>query len=103
MALGVYPAQSLRQFIADGIIKNASDENIQPSTLDLSLSDEAYRMKGVFLPRKHETVRDIISEASISFLRAPSKMEPLEMDVVIGKKADKNYSANEIITFGLQQ
>lgn len=65
MALGVYPVQKIKQLLDEGHITDADYANLQPSSLDLSLSDEAYRMKGIFLPRKNESVSDIIREASI--------------------------------------
>jgi len=65
MSLGVYPSQLIRQMIDSGWIANAAKENIQPSTLDLSISDEVYKMKGIFMPRKGETIANIIKEGSL--------------------------------------
>lgn len=65
MSLGVYPSQYIEEMIINGIIKNANLDNIQPSTLDLSISDEIYKLKGIVLPRLGENVRNIIQRASL--------------------------------------
>lgn len=48
-----------------GFITSASGlsvlaENIRPSSLDLSISSEIYRVEGIFQPKKHETVRQVL-------------------------------------------
>lgn len=65
MSLGVYPSQLIRTMIDNGWIENANQENIQPSTLDLTISDEIYKMKGVFLPKKNESINNIIKEGAL--------------------------------------
>lgn len=51
--------------IAGGEVINADENNIQPAGVDLTISEEGYRMKGAFLPRKNESVRGIIKEESL--------------------------------------
>ena len=63
--IGAFPAQFIRKMIASGEIANADEKNIQPASVDLSVSEEGYRMKGAFLPRKNENVKEIIKEESL--------------------------------------
>jgi dCTP deaminase len=65
MFKGALASQSIEKLIQDGIILNANVKNIQPSSLDLTLDDEIYRMKGVFLPHKGEKIRDIIKDGAL--------------------------------------
>ena len=62
--LGVFPSQMIKQMIEAGEV-TADIENIQPASLDLGISDEAYRMRGTFLPRRGEKIRDVIEKESI--------------------------------------
>ena len=63
--VGAFPSQYIKKMIADGEIKNANEDNLQPASIDLNISEEGYRMKGAFLPRKDENVRDIIETESL--------------------------------------
>lgn len=60
MALGAFPSQYIQRLIEDGSVIDGALNRIQPSSLDLTLSDEAYRMPGIFLPKPGEKIRDII-------------------------------------------
>lgn len=62
MAKGVLPYQELEKLIDKGCIK-ASKAQLQPASLDLSLSEELYRVEGVFLPRVTDKVEDLIKAA----------------------------------------
>jgi dCTP deaminase len=56
---GILPSQDIRQFIASGVIGSATgiaDEQVQPSSIDLRLSAEAYRVRASFLPGKSTTL-----------------------------------------------
>jgi dCTP deaminase len=56
---GVLPSQSLEQMIANGAIRSRSPivpEQIQPSSLDLRLGSEAYRIRASFLAAGSATV-----------------------------------------------
>lgn len=59
--LGAFPSQIIEKFIHKGFIKNSESRHIQPSSLDLTISDEVYEVSGVFLPQKHESIRGLIS------------------------------------------
>lgn len=53
---GALPSQTIRDMIAGGFIPGASAERIQPASLDLTISEEAYRIRSVFRPRPAEPV-----------------------------------------------
>lgn len=76
--LGVFPSQMIEEMIDAGEIV-ATRENIQPASIDLGISDEIYRMKGTFLPRKGEKIREVVEKESI--YRADLK-NPLERNGV---------------------
>ena len=63
--IGAFPSQFIKEMIANGEIKNIIEKNLQPASIDLSISKEGYRMKGAFLPRKDEKVWDIIKTESL--------------------------------------
>ncbi len=62
---GAIPMQMIREMIAAGYIESADPTAIQPASIDLTLTDEAYRMRGSYLPRKGETMRDIIARGAL--------------------------------------
>ena len=59
---GALPAQVIRRLIDARMILNARPENVRPSSLDLSLSDEVYEVEGIFQPRPGETIRSLLGE-----------------------------------------
>jgi dCTP deaminase len=62
---GAIPYQLINEMMASGYIKNASPNAIQPSSLDLTLTNEVYRLRGSYLPRPGERVEDIASHAAL--------------------------------------
>jgi dCTP deaminase len=62
--LGVFPSQMIEEMIGAGEVI-ARKENIQPASIDLSISGEAYRMKGTFLPRRGERISEIAEKECI--------------------------------------
>lgn len=56
--LGTMPSQIIREMVVAGFIKGVREENIRVASLDLSISEELYRVEGVFLPRCKERVRE---------------------------------------------
>jgi dCTP deaminase len=58
--IGAIPSQKIREIIKKKYVKNANEKNIQPASLDLAISNEAYQMKGTFLPRIGEKIQDIV-------------------------------------------
>jgi dCTP deaminase len=75
---GALPYQNIKAFIADGAFKNAKEENVNPASLDFSLSEEIYRVEGIFLPRPGEKVAELLEKAE--HLRHAFE-NPLERDV----------------------
>ncbi|MBW6440597.1 2'-deoxycytidine 5'-triphosphate deaminase [Patescibacteria group bacterium] len=73
--IGTLPAQYIKQMITDGEILNSEEKNIQPASIDLSVSEEGYRMKGTFLPKKSESIRDIIKSESIYRINLENPLE----------------------------
>lgn len=58
---GILPSQTIRELIRDGQIASDTpviDAQIQPSSIDLRLGAEAYRVRASFLPGRNATVRD---------------------------------------------
>ena len=58
---GALPSQMIESLVDGGFIQGADKKNIQPSSLDLTLSEEVYRVERLFLPREGETVRALLS------------------------------------------
>ncbi len=59
---GALPYQTIFKLVENGSIKNTELENIKPASLDLSLSDEIYKVEGIFPPKENETVRDVLEK-----------------------------------------
>lgn len=58
---GSFAYQHIHDFCQNGIITNLDDgKQIQPSSIDISLSDEAYEIPGIVRPKRGETVRDLV-------------------------------------------
>lgn len=56
---GILPSQEIRDFIENGKISSVvdiEDDQVQPSSIDLRLSHEAYRVRASFLPGKSTTL-----------------------------------------------
>lgn len=75
---GALPSQTVLEMIAAEFIKGAAEDNVQPASLDLTLSDEMYRVQSVFVPRPGEEIRH-----AMKFVEAESRQvdEPLEVGV----------------------
>ncbi len=63
---GALPSQDILRLIRDGHVLHANENHIQPSSLDLTIGEEIYRLPFLFLPKSSETVlsvaRDIGAE-----------------------------------------
>lgn len=73
--IGAFPAQYIKKMVEGGEIINVDKNNIQPASIDLSISEEGYRMKGVFLPRKNESAREIVKEESLYKINLNNPLE----------------------------
>ena len=64
---GTLPSQSIEQLIADGCVTSSAairPEQVQPSSLDLTLSRRAFSMPGSLMPLQGERVTDLIERYS---------------------------------------
>lgn len=80
---GILPSQELRGLVDAGCISATSgigDDQIQPSSIDLRLSNEAYRVRASFLPSKTTTLlQKATSNGMLSKkfeLSGPTLLEP---------------------------
>lgn len=67
MAVGTYPSQRLRGLIEARAIEGEEEiraEQIQPASLDLTVSAEGYSVPGSMLPLEGERVRDLVRRFS---------------------------------------
>lgn len=62
---GAIPFQLIREMMAANYIQDAHETAIQPSSLDLTLTDEVYRLRGSYLPRPGEPVSDIAKNGAL--------------------------------------
>lgn len=62
MKKGALPFQMIQELTTAGFIIGAAEKNIRPASLDLSLSDEIYKVEGIFQPRIKESVRDVLGK-----------------------------------------
>lgn len=58
--IGVLPKQTLRELFTAGCIKGVAQDYLNPASIDLPLSDEAYRLETIFLPFGNEKVRNLL-------------------------------------------
>lgn len=62
---GAIPRQLIAEMMEAGYVTGAAAAAIQPSSLDLTIADDAYRMRGSYLPKKSESVEDIIHHGAL--------------------------------------
>ncbi len=63
MSSGVLPIQTLLQVLRKRFITGVPEKFLNPASLDLPCSKEAYRLERNFLPRKGQTVRSKLAAA----------------------------------------
>ncbi|MEK7631124.1 MAG: 2'-deoxycytidine 5'-triphosphate deaminase [Patescibacteria group bacterium] len=67
---GALSSQMIHDLITKGHIVHANIKNIQPASLDLTLSEEVYRVDALFLPKDDEKVREAMTKVNpIRFAR----------------------------------
>jgi dCTP deaminase len=72
---GILPYQAIEALAAQGAITSQSlfaPDQIQPASLDLRLSDHAWRVRASFLPGPHRTVADRIADVTMHRLNLAS-------------------------------
>lgn len=89
---GALAIQHIRDLIQQGHIREADENNLQPSSIDLSLSGEIYRMRGTFLPRKGEKIRDLLRDG---ILFPVSLNQPLELNGIYLARLNESLSLPE--------
>ncbi|MHB1316496.1 MAG: 2'-deoxycytidine 5'-triphosphate deaminase domain-containing protein [Minisyncoccota bacterium] len=57
---GALSAELIHELLGAGFISSVPPGNVRCGSIDLGISDEAYRVEGAFLPQYHETVKDAI-------------------------------------------
>lgn len=57
---GALPSQIIREMMGAGNIVDAKTENVRAASLDLTITDEIYRIEAIFQPRPGEPVREVI-------------------------------------------
>lgn len=62
MPIGVLPKQDLREVFEAGWIKGVGTKFLNPASIDLPLSDEAYSLENMFLPKQGEKIRDVLDK-----------------------------------------
>jgi dCTP deaminase len=78
-AAGALPYQQLKQLMDDGRILQSDHKLLQPASLDLAISGEIYRMRGTYLPKPGETVRELVTHGAVERV---SLDHPLERNAV---------------------
>lgn len=59
--LGALPDRLLHQMIDSGFINGSSSNHVGPASFDLCVSNEMYRVNGMFQPRIGETIRHLLT------------------------------------------
>ena len=54
---GALPDKTLRSLIEQGFIIGGDNNHISPASLDLTVSDEIYTIRGLMLPKPGEKIR----------------------------------------------
>jgi deoxycytidine triphosphate deaminase len=74
---GALPYQLIREMLSAGYVQGGSIENIQPASIDLTITDKIYRMRGSYLPRAGESIASVVAQGAL-FPHHPDR--PLEKD-----------------------
>jgi dCTP deaminase len=77
---GVLPIQKLEELLKNKSIVGIDRSYLNPASIDLPLSKEAYRLEGTFLPKRGEKIRKILSYPSVS-AKPHDLKNPLEVGV----------------------
>ncbi len=88
MKKGVLPKQQLQKLFVGGYITGIDEKYINPASIDMPLSDEAYRLESIFLPLTGEKVRDLLP--LVGARRHPLS-EPLEVGVPYLVRVDGSW------------
>lgn len=93
--MGALPSQRIADLIDGRFILDAKKENIKPASLDMTISDEVYRLESVFLPKPIETIRTFLEERRNNSLH--NLKYPLERGVAYLAKLNEELSLPEMV------
>jgi dCTP deaminase len=86
---GALPSQMILEMIKAGCITGAKEGNVKPSSLDLSISNEIYKVEGIFQPRKNETVRQVLDQIQKTKYSLDKPLEREQMYIIrLNEKLD---------------
>ncbi len=74
-AVGALPMQYIQPLISGGLIEGGHEKNIQPGSLDLTLTDELFRVNGAFLPFSNEPVSKALRRVGMKKIRHGGVLE----------------------------
>jgi dCTP deaminase len=107
---GILPAQQIRELIQNGKIRSGlaiSEDQIQPASIDLRLSDKAYRVKASFLPSGNSLIGPkirqlLVEEIDLSrpALLAPGNVYIAQATEYLSLPPDMEAKANPKSTTG---
>ena len=78
---GSLPSQTISEMLECGFIQNGQKENINPASLDLTISDEVYQLQSTFQPRPGKKVKEILTESK----SVDAKPHPLTEKMEVGQ------------------
>ena len=76
---GSLPSQSIQEMMTCGFIDNGLEANVNPASLDLTVSDEVYQLGSIFQPRPEQKVREILAESESVGAQPHSLTEKMEI------------------------
>jgi len=86
---GALPCQAIEKLIDASCIRRARKENIRPASLDLTISDEVYRIEHLFLPEPGERIRKLLK----SIEKTPHRLKnPMERGVTYLARLNERLS-----------
>jgi dCTP deaminase len=91
---GAFPIQMISQLMSQGMVRGAEAKNLNPASIDLSLSEEIFRLEGLFQPRPTETVREILNELDPA---AHNFDYPLERNVTYLVRLSETFAFPEFL------
>jgi len=107
---GILPAQEIRELIKNGKIRSSaeiSENQIQPASIDVRLSDKAYRLRSSFLPSGKALIEPkirqlLVEEIDLSrpALLAPGNVYVAKATEYLGLPSDMEAKANPKSTTG---
>lgn len=73
---GAFSIQELKELQKSGFFQNFEEDSFQPASVDLSVSEEIYRIKGSILPRHGESIRELLKEVRYFQHNIANPLEP---------------------------